>query len=124
MTASITSLTARRAITETEKVLAGPRLKAIVGHTAASDILPISAPLLEQLLTLARGAAGEGESPYDVLYAHQRTTIPAAKYRPGESTRVACLCGWSAPAPERGDGRRLFAGHQSAELIAPAEATS
>lgn len=61
MTASITSLTARRAITETEKVLAGPRLKAIVGHTAASDILPISAPLLEQLLTLARGAAEVAE---------------------------------------------------------------
>lgn len=56
MTASITSLTARRAITEAEKVLAGPRLKALIGHTAASDILPISAPLLEQLLTLARGA--------------------------------------------------------------------
>lgn len=80
MTASITSLTARRAITEAEKVLAGPRLKAIVGHTAASDILPIPAPLLEQLLSLARGATDGGAAgiaPIRALYERVVTASAA-----------------------------------------------
>lgn len=66
MTASITSLTARRAIHRGEQILANPlRLKVISaprGHGLSDDSVPVPAELLEQLLVLARGATEIAET--------------------------------------------------------------
>lgn len=55
MTASVTSLTARRAITTAESILDGARLKPIAGSNE-HDMVAIPAELLRQLIVLARGA--------------------------------------------------------------------
>lgn len=56
MTASVTSLIAHRALTQAEKLLAGPRLTVIAGSDTVGDVVPVPAEVLRQLVVLARGA--------------------------------------------------------------------
>lgn len=56
MTASVTSLIAHRALTQADKLLAGPRLTVIAGTDTVGDVVPVPAELLRQLVVLARGA--------------------------------------------------------------------
>lgn len=56
MTASVTSLIAHRALTQAERLLAGPRLTVIAGSDTVGDVVPVPAEVLRQLVVLARGA--------------------------------------------------------------------